>query len=256
MGTPVGPQTNPVDQRPVSWVPVDTTGHANHSAPSYYPAATSALPVQSTSKNPYVLESPVPVSGDTNTKVKICKMLDRAGKKLEDTSRKAGNLAGNLWHHLRTSPNIVDTAVGRLAQGTMVLAEGGHDRVFLLIFGGYQGEKLRKAFACYLSTSTGPVIGTLYLSTLRLAFCSDNPVCHYMPSGQQMWTYYKVVVQLDQLEEVNPSCNARNPAEKYIQVLTADKQQFWFMGFVSYEKALKSLREALLRSDVKSIQQA
>lgn len=55
----------------------------------------------------------------------------------------------------------------------------------------------------------------------------------------------QVVVQLDQLKAVNPSANTRNPTERYIQIITADGHEFWFMGFVSYDKALKTLTEAL-----------
>uniref|UniRef100_J3LSL8 GRAM domain-containing protein n=1 Tax=Oryza brachyantha TaxID=4533 RepID=J3LSL8_ORYBR len=85
--------------------------------------------------------------------------------------------------HLRTAPNMADAAVARLAQGTKVYAEGGHDRVFQQAFGVVPGEQLRKAYACYLSTSTGPVIGTLYLSTARLAFCSDSPLPYQAPGA-------------------------------------------------------------------------
>ncbi|MQM05397.1 hypothetical protein Taro_038202 [Colocasia esculenta] len=81
--------------------------------------------------------------------------------------------------------------MGKLAVGTKVLAEGGHDKVFQQTFGILPGEQLRKSYACYLSTSSGPVIGTLYLSTMRLAFCSDNPLCYSPTPGQQEWMYYK-----------------------------------------------------------------
>ncbi|XP_056162977.1 rust resistance kinase Lr10-like [Syzygium oleosum] len=81
--------------------------------------------------------------------------------------------------------------MARLAQGTKVLTEGGQDNVFQHTFEILPGEKLLMAYACHLSTSTGPVIGTLYLSNKRLAFCSDNPLCQYSPSGQQQWMYYK-----------------------------------------------------------------
>lgn len=136
----------------------------------------------------------------------------------------------------------------RLAQGTKVLAEGGHDKIFNQAFGTFPGEKLRKAFACYISTTSGPVIGTLYVSTLRLAFCSDNPLNHNAATaGPPEWVYYKVVVQIDQLRAVNPSANHSNPAEKYIQIVTADSHEFWFMGFVNYEKALHVLSESLHR---------
>lgn len=33
-------------------------------------------------------------------------------------------------------------------------------------------------------------------------------------------------------------------AEKYIQVVSIDNHEFWFMGFVSYDAAIKNLQEA------------
>lgn len=178
----------------------------------------------------------------------VLKVLERCGRKLEDGTRKATGVAGNVWHHLKTSPSPCDAAMTRLAQGTKVLAEGGHDKIFNQAFGTFPGEKLRKAFACYISTTSGPVIGTLYVSTLRLAFCSDNPLNHNAATaGPPEWVYYKVVVQIDQLRAVNPSANHSNPAEKYIQIVTADSHEFWFMGFVNYEKALHVLSESLHR---------
>lgn len=60
--------------------------------------------------------------------------------------------------------------------------------------------------------------------------------------------HVQVVVQLNQLRAVNPSVNKVNPAERYIQIVTTDNHEFWFMGFVSYDKALKNLTEALQHS--------
>ena len=143
---------------------------------------------------------------------------------------------------------MADATAARLAQGTKVYAEGGHDRVFHQTFGSVPGEQLRKAYACYLSTSSGPVIGTLYLSTARLAFCSDTPLSCHGPAAQPPEPmYYKVVLPLNQVKSVNPSASMRNRAERYIQITTMDNHEFWFMGFVSYDKALKNLYEALQR---------
>ncbi|EMS52900.1 hypothetical protein TRIUR3_06692 [Triticum urartu] len=206
----------------------------------------------------------------------IMKALGRYGKLLEDGTRKAADTTGNIWNHLRTAPNMADAAVARLAQGTKVYAEGGHERVFHQVFGGVPGEQLRKAYACYLSTSSGPVIGTLYLSTARLAFCSDSPVSYHAPSPTQPPEpmYYKasilpslisfsslgtlnnlshspaalqVVLPLNQVRTVSPSASMWRPSERYIQVATTDSHEFWFMGFVSYDKALKHLSDALQR---------
>ncbi|OMO82351.1 hypothetical protein COLO4_23086 [Corchorus olitorius] len=64
----------------------------------------------------------------------------------------------------------------------------------------------------------------------------------------QQWMYYKVVVELDKLATVDPSANRLNPSEKYIHIVTTDGYEFWLMGFISYDKALKSLNEALRHS--------
>lgn len=93
---------------------------------------------------------------------------------------------------VKISPSFTDAAMARLTQGTKVLTEGGYDKVFRQIFETSPGEKLLHSYACYLSTSTGPVIGTLYISNKRIAFCSDVPLSHYSSYGNQEWIYYKV----------------------------------------------------------------
>ncbi|KAK7317822.1 hypothetical protein RJT34_02383 [Clitoria ternatea] len=146
---------------------------------------------------------------------------------------------------VRISSNLVDAAMARIVHGTKVLTLGGPDMLFQQSFGIFPGEKLIKSYACYLSTSSGPVIGTLYVSTKRLAYCSDYP-CHYsLPQQQNQCVYYKVVVRVDQLSTVNPSSNRFNPSEKYIQLVTVDGYEFYFMGFIAYDKALKTIREAI-----------
>ncbi|GFS43991.1 FH interacting protein 1 [Actinidia rufa] len=52
------------------------------------------------------------------------------GKKAADATKKAGDLAGNTWQHLKTGPSVADAAVGRIAQGTKVLVEGGYEKIF------------------------------------------------------------------------------------------------------------------------------
>ena len=92
---------------------------------------------------------------------------------------------------MRTGPSFADAAVGRIAQGTKVLAEGGYEKIFRQSFETFPEEQLLKTYACYLSTSAGPVMGVLYLSTAKLAFCSDNPLSYKVGENTQ-WSYYKV----------------------------------------------------------------
>lgn len=96
---------------------------------------------------------------------------------------------------VKTSPSIADAALGRIALGTKVLAEGGYDKIFRQTFEVDPEEQLQNSFACYLSTSAGPVMGMLYLSTAKLAFCSDNPL-PYTTENKTEWSYYKVYLGL------------------------------------------------------------
>lgn len=205
--------------------------------------------------NPYLQFAPVPPAtsnghgtNGNRSMGKICDALNRCGKRVEVATRKAEVYVDNIWHHFKVSPSLTDAAMARISQGTKVLTEGGHDKVFQQTFEVLPGEKFLNAYACYISTSTGPVIGTLYISSKKVAFCSEHPFCYYSPTGQQQWMYYKVVVQPDRLRAVNPSSNRMSPSDKYIQVVTTDGHEFWFMGFISYDKALKQLCETLQQS--------
>ncbi|KAK7311692.1 hypothetical protein RJT34_09985 [Clitoria ternatea] len=195
--------------------------------------------------NPYV--SPAPVAAPTsakNTLDSVKDVLGKWGKKAAEATKKAEDLAGNMWQHLKTGPSFADAAVGRIAQGTKVLAEGGYEKIFRQTFETVPEEQLLKTFACYLSTSAGPVMGVLYLSTAKLAFCSDNPLS-YQVGDQTQWSYYKVVIPLHQLRAVNPSTSRTNSSEKFIQIISVDNHEFWFMGFVYYDSAVKHIQGAL-----------
>lgn len=89
---------------------------------------------------------------------------------------------------------MTEAAWGKVNLTAKAITEGGFESMFKQIFmPSDPNERLKKTFACYLSTTTGPVAGTIYLSTARVAFCSDRPLCFTAPSGQETWTYYKVI---------------------------------------------------------------
>ncbi|KAG7593161.1 GRAM domain [Arabidopsis thaliana x Arabidopsis arenosa] len=219
------PKLDPTDVTPPPPQPIPTG------------AAATTMPSES---NPYVSPSPAP----RNTMDSVKDTLGKWGKMAADATKKAEDLAGNVWQHLKTGPSVADAAVSRIAQGTKILAEGGYEKVFKQTFDCLPDEKLLKTYACYLSTSAGPVMGVMYLSTHKLAFCSDNPLS-YKEGEQTLWSYYKVVLPVNQLKAVNPSTSRVNTSEKYIQVISIDNHEFWFMGFVTYESAVKSLQEAV-----------
>ncbi|KAK3437257.1 hypothetical protein EUGRSUZ_C01931 [Eucalyptus grandis] len=275
VGTPVEPQEHPASQHAATSVTSEAAPVSFHS--SYLNATASSSVSGDVNKSGgeklYLHNAPVNASTPSGLHVvpvnasapsglnvvpvnvsalscwnpinKVCDTLNRCGKRVDEAKREAEVLVDNAWHHLKTSHSITDAALARLAQGTKMLKEGGRDKVFERTFEILPGEKLLKAYACYLSTSSGLVIGTLYLSTKRLVFHSDEPICHYAPSGQQEWVQYKVPLLLDQLSFVSRSSKGLDNSEKYIQVVTRDSYEFWFTGFVSYDKALKNINEAL-----------
>ncbi|GER47151.1 GRAM domain family protein [Striga asiatica] len=227
------------------------------------------------SGNPYVNYSPAPAANSSSFNFKetmgsVKDVLGKWGKKVGEATKKAEDLAGNTWQHccwviaypsvpfqfwdkheyillakmLKTSPSLADAALGRIAQGTKVLAEGGYEKIFRQTFETVPEEELMNSFACYLSTSAGPVMGVLYVSTAKLAFCSDNPLS-YQDADKTEWSYYKVVIPLHQLKAVNPSTSRTNQSEKYIQIISVDNHEFWYMGFLNYSGAVECLQQAL-----------
>ncbi|OMO56222.1 FH interacting protein 1 [Corchorus capsularis] len=228
-------RTSSGSRKSVHWSPelVSESPAVDHSATMSSPNGS----------NPYVAHEKMDIVKD---------VLGRWGRKVGEATRKAEDLAGNTWQHLKTSPSFAEAAMGRIAQGTKVLAEGGYERIFRQTFETVPEEQLQNSFACYLSTSAGPVMGVLYVSTAKLAYCSDSPLS-YKNGSQTEWSYYKVVIPLHQLKAVNPSKSRVNPSEKYIQVTSVDSHEFWFMGFLNYDGAVQTLQEVLQLHSLQSV---
>ncbi|KAM3280924.1 GLABRA2 expression modulator [Capsicum chacoense] len=221
------------------------------------PAPMRSMPSDERGSNPYIAYSPAPENNSSSFNMKetmesVKGVLGRWGKKVGEATKKAEDLAGNTWQHLKTGPSLADAALGRIAQGTKVLAEGGYDKIFRQTFETVPEEQLQNSFACYLSTSAGPVMGVLYVSTAKLAFCSDNPLS-YKAEDKTEWSYYKVVIPLHQLKAINSSSSRTNPSEKYIQTISVDNHEFWFMGFLNYTGAVDCLQEALQARNLQSV---
>ncbi|KAG0457931.1 hypothetical protein HPP92_023088 [Vanilla planifolia] len=190
---------------------------------------------------PYVLLDPMPSHRHGGSGSPMETILDA----FNSWANKAETLASNVWQNLKTAPSMTNAAWGKMSLTAKALTEGGFETLFRQTFPADPSERLKKTFACYLSTSTGPVAGTLYLTTASVSFCSDRPLSFKAPSGQEAWSYYKVLVPLARVATVNPVTVRENPPEKYIHIVTVDGHEFWFMGFVSYDKASTNLLNAV-----------
>lgn len=77
---------------------------------------------------------------------------------------------------VKLGPKLSETVKGKLSLGKRIIQEGGRGNIFKQIFGVNEGEELLKASQCYLSTTAGPISGLLFISTQKLAFCSERSI--------------------------------------------------------------------------------
>ncbi|KAH9289448.1 hypothetical protein KI387_041326, partial [Taxus chinensis] len=155
--------------------------HSDHkSKKSHPPVGVPEKPP--TEARPYVLDlSPT----DPNTHSAQCdpamkERLNKYSKRVED-----------LAEHLKLGYSMSDTVMGKLSLGAELLKKGGKENLFKERFSCDGKEKLLKARACHLSTSTGPIGGLLFISTKKIAFCSDRSLVFTSPEGGVAWSYYR-----------------------------------------------------------------
>lgn len=146
---------------------------------------------------------------------------------------------------VRLAPKLIETVKGKLRLGARILQVGGVEKVFNKLFTCGHNEKLLKACQCYLSTTAGPIAGLLFISTEKVAFCSERSIKLVSPTGKALRIYYKVSIPLSKIKRANASENAIKPSQKYIEVVTNDNFEFWFMGFLNHQKTLDYLQQLL-----------
>lgn len=159
--------------------------------------------------------------------------------------KKGDSFARGVKEHVRLGPKITETVKGKLSLGAKILQVGGFEKIFKRLFAVKEGEKLLKVSQCYLSTTAGPIAGLLFISNQKVAFCSERSIKISSPNGELLRVHYKVLIPIGKIKSLNQSENMKKPSEKYIQIVTADNFDFWFMGFLNYKKALRSLELAI-----------
>jgi len=93
---------------------------------------------------------------------------------------------------VRLGTKITETLVGKLSLGARILQVGGVKKVFRQLFSVSEGERLLRVCQCYLSTTAGPIAGLLFISTEKLAFCSERSIKLSSPEGKLVRIHYKV----------------------------------------------------------------
>ncbi|KAL6332545.1 hypothetical protein AAG906_008965 [Vitis piasezkii] len=161
--------------------------------------------------------------------------------------KKMNSMNYRMKNNRKKADNFVDGVreYGKVELGARILQLGGVKRVFRQNFGVREGEKLLKVSPCYLSTTAGPIAGLLFISTQRVAFYSERSIKFSSPNGELVRIHYKVSIPLRKIKRANQSENVKKPSQKYMEIVTVDNFDFWFMGFLNYQKAFSYLRQAI-----------
>lgn len=95
---------------------------------------------------------------------------------------------------MRLGPKITEIVKGKLSLGARIIQVGGMGKVFKKLFNVAEGERLLKTCQCYLSTTAGPLAGLLFISTEKIAFCSERSIKIPSPNGESARIHYKVII--------------------------------------------------------------
>lgn len=97
---------------------------------------------------------------------------------------------------MKIGPKFSETVKGKLSLGAKIIKKGGRESIFKQIFGLIEGEEFLKASQCYLSTTSGPIAGLLFISTEKIAFCSERSIAYSSSTGELIRTPYKVILMI------------------------------------------------------------
>ncbi|KAL8519822.1 hypothetical protein ACS0TY_010674 [Phlomoides rotata] len=154
-------------------------------------------------------------------------------------------VAQGIREHVRLGSKLSETVKGKLSLGARILQLGGVEKVFKQKFNTSDGEKLVKASQCYLWTTAGPIAGLLFVSSDRVAFCSERSIKVSSPTGKLLKAHYKVMIPLKKIKRAHESESTTKPTEKYVHLVTGDNYDFWFMGFLNHQRTFKYLQQAI-----------
>nr|GEY71006.1 hypothetical protein [Tanacetum cinerariifolium] len=162
----------------------------------------------------------------------------------EDGEMEKTSIAYRVREHVKMGSKLSETFKGKVRLGARIIQKGGRENIFKEVFGESEGEKLLKASQCYLSMTAGPIAGTLFISTKKVAFYSDRSITLSSHNGDLIREPYKVVIPTNKITMYGRE-DAQNPSQKYIQIVRDDSTELKFMGFIRYEKAFHNLRKAI-----------
>nr|XP_043608475.1 putative GEM-like protein 8 [Erigeron canadensis] len=141
-------------------------------------------------------------------------------------------------------PKLIKIVKQKLSNGARIVQFGSQGKTFRKNFSIKEGEKLLQTSQCYLYTTAGAIAGLLFVSTERVAFCSNKSIKTYSTTGELLKFQYKVSIPLSKIKGAHEIKNMKRPSNNYVELVTVDDFNFWFMGFGNSKKTLRYLHPA------------
>ncbi|KAK1408780.1 hypothetical protein QVD17_40821 [Tagetes erecta] len=152
-----------------------------------------------------------------------------------------------VWvkNYVSLGTKLIEIMKHKLSYGARIIQFGSQEKLFRKNFNITEREKLLQASQCYLYTTAGAIAGLMFVSTERVAFCSHKSIKAYSTTGKLLKFQYKVSIPREKIDRVNERRNVKRPSNKYMELVTVDDFNFWFMGFINYKKTLGCLHDAI-----------
>ncbi|KAJ3706501.1 hypothetical protein LUZ61_010206 [Rhynchospora tenuis] len=119
------------------------------------------------------------------------------------------------------------------------------ERFFRKSFNVNKDERLLGAYKCSLFTTAGPIKGRVFITSERITFHSKKFLELSTVKGELAKFPYKVSVPLKKIKKTTISVNLNKPDEKFLQIVTVDEFEFWFMNFGNCQRPMVSLHRAI-----------
>ncbi|KAI7741743.1 hypothetical protein M8C21_000587 [Ambrosia artemisiifolia] len=148
-------------------------------------------------------------------------------------------------NHAGFGPKLIEIIKHKLTYGSKILPLGRGGKIFEKRFTIRDGERLLHASRCYIYTTAGAIAGILFISNERVGFCSDRSIKTYSTTGKLLKFQYKVSIPLKKIDGVGESTDLKKRSNKYMELVTVDDFNFWFLGFPNYKKTVECLRQTI-----------
>ncbi|KAJ9549464.1 hypothetical protein OSB04_022007 [Centaurea solstitialis] len=128
------------------------------------------------------------------------------------------NFSVRIKNHMSLVPKLMEIMKQKLSSSAKILPLGHEAKIFMKNFSSGDSEKLLHTYRCRLYTTAGAITGILFMTTERVAFCSERSLQTYSTTGELLKFQYKVSIPLEKIKGVGESMSTKRPLNKNHQL--------------------------------------